>query len=831
MPNTGEAMEPTQAQQLLGVHKGASQQDIQAAYQQRAEALAQKLAAAPTEALKQKLASRQHQLQQAYQLLSRTGGGASATGATPPPGGLSHTKLADLPGAAPAGSVPELLQPGQWLAGRYQIKHKLGAGGMGAVYSAFDQNRQEDIAIKVMLPALTGSESARERFLNEARLSATLSHPNIVNVYDVQHDGELYFLTMELLQGQDLRQVMENRTLARSPFTVAEVQELMAPLASALDYAHETIVHRDIKPENIWLTDTGKVKIMDFGIARLQSTSQRTQTGAAMGTAYYMAPEQLKGQKDIDGRADQYALAVMCYELLAGEVPAGRIEPLRHLDKGIPKALSDAVDKALSPKPENRFANVADFTQALASKKGAGISLSLKPLGIAAGVLLLVGAIGFAATSGGLSNVWDSIKPVSKEELAQQKASVAQIEGQIRTLKQRLDNARRQLSSDVRDAERNNDSDYPQLAHWQTLTDNALFNGNTLAELEGQLAMAQSLLREEAIEAAHTAMSEVLTGYQTLWDEFTAAEDLYTAEREATTAKEQWQQAISAWDGVGDPEAAKNANDNFQQAGTEQLSGQFKNALALWKNAQGSYQKAAKEVNTQRLVGRLVAIPAGRFQMGSNDGYKWEQPVHSVSVSAFKMMEHEVTFAQWDACVAAGGCSHKPDDKGWGRGNRPVMNISYNDITEQFIPWLNKLTGKQWRLPSEAEWEYAARAGTNTLYSWGNSIGTNRANCLNCGSHWDKKQTAPVKSFAPNAYGLYDMHGNVWELTQDCWNGSYTGAPADGSVWQSGDCSYRVLRGGSWYSDPVRLRSANRSYNTSTIREITTGFRRGQATE
>lgn len=223
-------------------------------------------------------------------------------------------------------------------------------------------------------------------------------------------------------------------------------------------------------------------------------------------------------------------------------------------------------------------------------------------------------------------------------------------------------------------------------------------------------------------------------------------------------------------------------------------------------------------------VGKLVAIPAGNFQMGSSEQSR-EKPIHSVAIQAFTMQEHEVTFAQWDICVAAGGCSHKPADNGWGRGDRPVIDVSYNDITQQFIPWLSRATGKRFRLPSEAEWEYAASVGNRSQYSWGNSIGTNRANCDGCGSEWDNSKTAPVKSFASNAYGLYDMHGNVWEWVQDCWNDNYSGAPSNGSAWLGDNCGLRVLRGGSWNALPAHLRSAIRGGGSVSDRYISYGFR------
>ena len=224
---------------------------------------------------------------------------------------------------------------------------------------------------------------------------------------------------------------------------------------------------------------------------------------------------------------------------------------------------------------------------------------------------------------------------------------------------------------------------------------------------------------------------------------------------------------------------------------------------------------------------QMVYIPTGSFRMGDiqGGGDSNEKPVHRVSVKAFLMSATEVTFAQWDACAAAGGCSYKPSDSGWGSGSRPVINVSWEDITKQYIPWLNKKTGEQYRLPSEAEWEYAARAGSETKYSWGNSIGNNKANCDGCGSRWDNSQTAPVGSFAANAFGLYDMHGNVWEWTQDCWNGSYKDAPSDGTAWLSGNCGRRVLRGGSWYFIPNFLRSANRFRITTDYRIDDLGFR------
>ena len=197
----------------------------------------------------------------------------------------------------------------------------------------------------------------------------------------------------------------------------------------------------------------------------------------------------------------------------------------------------------------------------------------------------------------------------------------------------------------------------------------------------------------------------------------------------------------------------------------------------------------------------MVVIPGGSFRMGCVSGRDCEDdehPVHEVRVESFELGKYEVTFEEYDRFTAATG-RDRADDEGWGRGRRPVINVSWEDA-EAYTKWLSGQTGERYRLPSEAEWEYAARAGSVTKYSWGNEIGSNRANCRACGSQWDKKQTAPVGSFSPNGWGLHDLHGNVWEWVQDCWNGSYQGAPTNGSAWESGDCSLRGLRGGSWGS-------------------------------
>ena len=245
--------------------------------------------------------------------------------------------------------------------------------------------------------------------------------------------------------------------------------------------------------------------------------------------------------------------------------------------------------------------------------------------------------------------------------------------------------------------------------------------------------------------------------------------------------------------------------------------------------ASGAQEESREQEALEReLAGEMVSIPGGTFRMGdlSGEGDDDEWPVHGVTVPAFRLGKHEVTFAQWDACVTDGGCNgYRPRDWGLGRGDRPVMDVSWFDA-QSFIDWLNGRTGGNYRLPTEAEWEYAARAGTTTEYIWGDDIGHNRANCSDyaCGDHWE--YTTPVGSFPANAWGLHDVHGNVEEWMQDCWNDGYEGAPTDGSAWTSGDCSRdRVSRGGSWDDDARNLRSASRSRVDRYLRRAFIGFR------
>jgi formylglycine-generating enzyme required for sulfatase activity len=236
----------------------------------------------------------------------------------------------------------------------------------------------------------------------------------------------------------------------------------------------------------------------------------------------------------------------------------------------------------------------------------------------------------------------------------------------------------------------------------------------------------------------------------------------------------------------------------------------------------------------------MVVLSGGEFTMGSSMSEKSrdesEGPLRRVRVQPFAASKFDVTFDEWAACVTGGGCQSNPNpnDLGNGRGAHPVINVSWNDAQE-YADWLSRRAGYGYRLLSEAEWEYAARAGTTTAYFFGSNITPDQAqyawqyaDAAELRRPSGAKGTAQVGSFLPNAFGLYDMHGNAWQWVQDCWSANYHDAPTDGIAWTNGDCEHRVLRGGSWIGIKELVRSAFRHRSNRGSRGFDYGFRVGR---
>ena len=217
----------------------------------------------------------------------------------------------------------------------------------------------------------------------------------------------------------------------------------------------------------------------------------------------------------------------------------------------------------------------------------------------------------------------------------------------------------------------------------------------------------------------------------------------------------------------------------------------------------------------------LVVVPNGEFNMGSNE-HPHEKPTHKVRISRpFAIGQYEVTYAEWDRCVEAGACRYRPEHQG--SPDDAIGNLSWDDAAT-YLKWLSEKTGQVYRLPSEAEWEYAARAGSGKRFWWGDEAGSGKANCSDCGSGTNG-QPAAVGSYTPNAFGLYDTAGNIAEWVQDCWNESYLGAPVDGSAWMKGNCGLHGLRGGSFGNKATYVRSSSRFRYDSDVRYEANGFR------
>jgi formylglycine-generating enzyme required for sulfatase activity len=265
-------------------------------------------------------------------------------------------------------------------------------------------------------------------------------------------------------------------------------------------------------------------------------------------------------------------------------------------------------------------------------------------------------------------------------------------------------------------------------------------------------------------------------------------------------------------------------------------------ALTLAPGSGASFQDVLVDGQPCQACPELVVAPAGQFTMGSPDEEVERlggETLVAVSIARpFAVGRFAVTFDQWEACVAEGGCNdYQPGHMGWGRGNRPVIGVSWDDA-KAYTGWLSAKTGRGYRLLTDAEREYVARAGTTTAFWWGASISPEQANFngnyayLGGGTKGEyRKRTLPVDSFAANAWGLYQVHGNVWEWTEDCWIESNTGNPGDGSARTSPDCGRHVVRGGSFYNIPSWIRSARRHWFPTVIRNPVIGFRVARALE
>ncbi len=688
-----------------------------------------------------------------------------------PPGG----------GPAPAGpSGTEIgLMTGQEVGPanrRYRLERMVALGGMGQVWQALDLATQAElghsavVALKIIPPQLTHSPHYARLLVEEATRARALAHEHIVRVYDWAQDPATmsYFIIMEYLDGEDLAGLMAHA----GALPLERVLTLLEPVGVALDYAWEKqhLVHRDIKPGNVFVTRDGDVKLLDFGIAARSRGGEpippvSREAPADSGTSVYRAPESNSGVVPVR-TIDVYAVAVMIYQMLTGRAE------LAHLPDQSPGSLTPAQWTALQEgfafDPKLRQPSV---TQLLARLRGP--------------------------------------RPPTADDLV-----ARQVAAQARAEKQAADSVARKKAEE------------------QAVLARAL----VVRQRKEQEQIAQREA-ETARRARRVILREQLRERRAL-DAAKAQAEQDEAQRKANQAK-----AAAAY--LSEQQRARAEAAARNQAELAQLLPSPTSPVA---DTHGIFRDKLQDGFD---APELVLIATGRFHMGSPDHERaiamaagaqrlWlerETPQHWVGIEQpLAMGRYPVTVGEWRRFVAATGWRHHGDVDWEAPGftqtdTHPVVGVSWNDV-QLYLAWLCAETGQRYRLPTEAEWEYACRAGTRTAFSTGDTINAGQANydasfSYNGGATGVfRRGTTPVGSFAPNPWGLLDMHGNVWEWMQDVVHDTYDGAPVDGSAWmKGGDQSRHILRGGCWLYHPRYLRSALRNGFSATMANDIVGFR------
>jgi formylglycine-generating enzyme required for sulfatase activity len=703
---------------------------------------------------------------------------------------------------------------------RHRLDRLIAHGGMGQVWEATDLATEAElghsarVALKILPPQLTENGAHARLLIEEAARARQLAHEHIVRVYDWAQDPATssYFIIMECLDGEDVDSLLAREGALGLERTLA----LLAPAAEALDHAWERhrLVHRDIKPANLFLTRRGDVKLLDFGIAASARGGGDGDAGSAgveappsSGTAGYRAPEAGRDAAAPAPALDVYSVAVLVYRMVAGRLPFGLLrDPLQQPAR--PAALNDAQ---------------WDVLQA---------GFALDPAARPASVRLLLARLQGAAGPGAA-------------ELAEEE-------------RQRRAAAQQQAAEAAQEAERK----AQQAAREAAIRAAAVAAARVAVERQRR---EQEKLARAAAEEARAARKEALRRQLAERREL-EVEKARAAEEEAQRKQAQARAAAVylAEQKRARAEEAARTQANAGAAGAEALEAREAPILSP-APAPAPAGPAAATVATACAEGilrdkfiaadghgpELVVLPTGRFQMGSPEHERkiameagsqkgWlarELPQHWVGIERpVAMARYPVLVDEWRDFVRATGW-RPSGDVDWNApgfaqsGHHPVVGVNWFDAL-LYVQWLSQATGHSYRLPSEAEWEYACRAGTRTAFSCGDTISPEQANydgnfTYNGGPRGAyRRGTTPAGMFAPNAWGLHDMHGNVWEWVQDVVHDNYEGAPLDGSAWETGgDPARRILRGGSWLYNPRYLRSALRNGFSAVLSNDIVGFR------
>jgi len=394
-------MDRNTALRLLQLDASASLDELESAHRRIAAELKERIESATNDALRAKYRAERDELERAAATVRMHQTNACAQG-------------------TPQGR--ESLPAGLLLAGRYEVRHQIGLGGSGTAYAACDRERDASVAVTVLPPEVLRDERARDRFLSAVQSARDLSHPGIVRILDVGEDGGLDFIVTELPDGRTLREQMEELSASGQQFSVDEVVHIGNALCEALQHAHQRTFHGGVNPESVLLCDDGAVRLSDFGVNCLSQMSQSAVVGVSMRTVSYLAPEQLKGSKDIDQRADQYSTAAVVYELLTGDVPVGRVKSVIALRPDVPRPLSQALDRALASEPLDRFPDIGAFGKALAGRSSSRMSRAWFGLAVVAILFLVTAGVTFPRWS---TSVSSAIRSALRDPQAQADAEAA----------------------------------------------------------------------------------------------------------------------------------------------------------------------------------------------------------------------------------------------------------------------------------------------------------------------------------------------------------------------------------------------------------------------
>ncbi|WP_105103997.1 bifunctional serine/threonine-protein kinase/formylglycine-generating enzyme family protein [Microbulbifer pacificus] len=771
----------------------------------------------------------------------------------------------------------------------YQILKKINQGGMSTVYLATQRSMGRQVALKVMSPVLNADPIFSERFQREANIVGQLSHPNIVAIHDIGRYRSLNYIAMDYLPGGSVADALTRGAI--EPLEALHITRQIAMALDHA--SNKGYVHRDLKPENILFREDGSAVLTDFGVARaVARTTRMTNTGMVVGTPHYMSPEQARGAA-VDGRADLYSLGVVLYEMLTSAVPFQAEEAvaiaIKHLTDPIPRLparhslYQGLIDRFLAKDPDQRFQRGLDVVDAIdqllaaLDGKSPGNATKLNNTSVRVSSLLraLVMTL-YGTLCDRASAAWARWrdKPLHQQNPRAEQQTIMRFQ---QVLQQSAPAKRRswrlatvivaaavvtlimwgknpQWSSvskphaapedvgvpPVANTVASNNTQPPSLQAQPAITEATSQPPSTARELkdltatdsptagtgsgsENQAASASSHQAVEELPAKPSQAQAAQETPPTFALLVSAKPD--DARIRIMNIVPRYSPGITLEPGRYDIEVSKPGYSTVRRW-IEISSADINLAVELERKyfPGKSFQSPLKSGGNGP---EMVVISPGSFVMGNNQR-PFTSPEHKISIDRpYAIGAHEITFNDYDRFAKANG-RVRPSDENWGRGTRPVVNISWQDA-KRYADWLSEESGHKYRLASEAEWEYAARGGTDTPFWWGDGSAKGKANCRRgCASEFNtlfSTSTAPVGSYKANAFGIYDTSGNVGEWVQDCFLGDFTNHRADARPVQLKNCDLRVVRGGSMREPLRNISSDYRTGLSEQARSKEVGFR------